>query len=376
MRQQGPASANPEHPERQERPESKEYQAAARQRRLAALHALAEQAMAANPNIPPPGATTRRTSARSAQPTRAGSARRRWLPLAGGVALALFLIVAVVAAVPSLRARAFGGIGGIGTTPVVTKPAAPDASTLYFDADVPWTTVQVDSKTVQPSLPGTGTPLHLRPGRHIISWEADPFPAKRCILTVPAATSDSCIAAFEGVAHVPGEPPAQILRLEEESSDLLANHLNPLYAAVQSALDSYSNQITPIEAGEPAYINGAPNNGSGGISDGTYSASFTFALDTQSVGSEACQLDLGTGNQNCNVMSAQCLPICSLDYAERQSLGAALPANEWVALAASFIWRNYFSSSGEPAYPQQTAFSGLVSFSDHTLLVGIRWQNG
>jgi hypothetical protein len=184
-------------------------------------------------------------------------------------------------------------------------------------------------------------------GRHLISWEAAPFPPQQCVLSSPAQTTDTCLAAFEGITYVPGEPAAEIVRLEEESDDLPQASFETLASSLETAL-SASEQASPVYRDEPLLLSG----GAGpAVANGGYTATTRIQLDSYTSSRSICQLDLVSAARNCDLVSAQCLPLCSLNYGERQSLGAALPAGWWVAIAAVSMWRAYESSDGGPAYP-------------------------
>jgi hypothetical protein len=158
------------------------------------------------------------------------------------------------------------------------------------------------------------------------------------------------------------------LRLEEESNDLPPGNFGALTAKIQTALAA-SEQGSPISSGEPVYL------GAAGVASGSYTAITRIQMDTQGYDS-ICQLDLLSETDNCDLVSNQCLPLCSLDYGERQSLGAALPPDRWVAIAAVFMWRDYASAGGGPAFTEQGLSSGEVAFDERAVLVGLRWQDG
>jgi hypothetical protein len=111
------------------------------------------------------------------------------------------------------------------------------------------------------------------------------------------------------------------------------------------------------------------------VTDGTYTATTRIQLDAQG-SRQICQLDLLSATRDCNLVATQCLPLCSLDYGERQSLGTALPADQWLAIAAVFMLRDYASTAGEPAYSEQVVSAGTVAFDNQAVLVGLYWQGG
>lgn len=344
---------------------------AARRRRLDALHTLAEQALR-SPSVvetkrevaqPENRVTTRpRRMPTAWRGSRRRRRRRRRVWRLGLVLLVLLVLVggSLTVALHALR---------LGAPPSTSERSVASVSAIYFDPDVPWTTVSVDHRSVPLGKPGEQAPFLLPAGHHIISWEAAPFPSQECVLSSPATPTDTCPAAFEGIAYIPGEPAAEIVRLGEEADGLPQATFGSLASSIQAAIDA-SAQASTVHPGEPVFLPGPA------VADGTYTATTRIQLDSQGSSRPLCQLDLLSAARDCNLVSTQCLPLCSLDYGERQSLAAALPSDEWLAIAAVSMWRDYASTAGEPAYPQQVLSSGATVFDDQAVLVGLQWQSG
>ncbi len=339
----------------------------ARERRLAMLHALAEQALQA-PAMVEPRSTAAHAQSRTTRPRRMPTSwrgsrrRRRRRARVWRVSLLLVVLLLLVGASLTFALRTLR----TGTT----ERSVASVSALYFDPDVPWTTVSVDNRSVPMGKPGEHAPYLLPAGHHLISWEAAPFPPQQCTLSSPAASTDTCPAAFEGIAYVPGEPAAEIVRLEEESDDLPPANFGGLASSIQAALTALE-QASPIQRGEPVFLGGAVGPG---VADGTYTATTTIQLDTQGSLRTICQLDLLSATHNCDLVSRQCLPLCSLDYSERESLGAALPSDQWLAIAAVSMGRDYESTDGGPEYPDGVLAEDAVAFDAQAALVGLHWQ--
>jgi hypothetical protein len=342
-----------------------------RRHRLAALHALAEQALQAPAVIEPKSggahAESRVTSIHRMPTSWRGSRRRRrrrvriWR-----VSLVVVLPLVLISGSLTFALRTLRP----GASSKTTERLVASVSALYFDPDVPWTTVSVDNRSVSMGKPGDQAPFVLPAGRHLISWEAAPFPPQQCVLSSPAASTDTCPAAFEGIAYAPGEPAAEILRLEAESNDLPQANFGGLTSSIQMALTT-SEQASPVYRGEPVFLGGLAGPG---VADGTYTATTRIQLDSAGSLRPMCQLDLLSATQDCDLVSNQCLPLCSLDFTERQSLGAALPSDQWLAIAAVSMWRDYESRDGGPEYPYGGFAGDAVAFDAQAVLVGLHWQ--
>src|SRR5262245_57939008 len=76
-------------------------------------------------------------------------------------------------------------------TPTVTEPVPIGANLVRVTLFVPWGTLHVEGQVV--GISGfRPLPVVLGRGRHQLDYQADPFPPRSCLFTVPAAVSDTC----------------------------------------------------------------------------------------------------------------------------------------------------------------------------------------
>jgi hypothetical protein len=74
-------------------------------------------------------------------------------------------------------------------TPTATVPLAPGGNLIYFDQTAPWGRLTIDGRPVVPQFGQTSS---LSRGHHSLTYEAAPWPALRCQLSVPEQQDDTC----------------------------------------------------------------------------------------------------------------------------------------------------------------------------------------
>jgi hypothetical protein len=183
--------------------------------------------------------------------TVAGSAsagRRRKLT-AAAVALALLGMLAL------LFARA-PGIGEALSqalrlpTPIPTAAPPLGANVVYVQHGLPWGTLRLDSNPVayvDTEQGYTGkelryTSLHIPPGRHQLTYRAEPFPTLRCWISAPAAQRDTCPVAIGPFRDV--QPPFAAERVLNLGGDPVHLPVSQ-QAALQEAAARYIATLTP-----------------------------------------------------------------------------------------------------------------------------------
>lgn len=145
-------------------------------------------------------------------------------------------------------------------TPTSPPPLPVGADTLVLQHTVPWGVLRVDgapvrhlgSALVPPNTQGAQLPaLTLARGRHILTYDAPPFPMLRCTVTVPAAASDSCSLGPQQTAG-PLETfgLARIVDLGATPTRLPQRQHDALVSAVAAALAAQS-PATTLAHGEP-----------------------------------------------------------------------------------------------------------------------------
>lgn len=145
-------------------------------------------------------------------------------------------------------------------TPAPPRPLPIGADTLVLRHIVPWGELRLDGVPVRhlgtalvpPNTQGAQLPaLTLARGTHSLSYVAPPFPSLRCIISVPAAPSDTCPLAPQEVAG-PLETfgLARIVDLGATPALLPQRQHDALVSAVAAALATQS-PTTTLAAGEP-----------------------------------------------------------------------------------------------------------------------------
>lgn len=125
------------------------------------------------------------------------SARQRALRVVGASGLVLLAVVLILASLPETRRTVVAFFAT--PTPTVPPPLLLYADTFYSADAVPWGVISVDGRQ-EPDLlsqpvekGGPGLPAFSLPrGRHTLDYHADPFPVLHCVVSVPAAKTDTC----------------------------------------------------------------------------------------------------------------------------------------------------------------------------------------
>jgi hypothetical protein len=170
---------------------------------------------------------------------------------AGGILGVLLLALAVlVAMAPGVRSALSAVlIGGQRATAMLTPPFAAGGDQFAVEHRVPWGSLLVDGHpapslgvVVLPQRPPTWRGLMtfaLPPGRHQVTYLADPFPPVHCTVSVPAAPQDTCPLERQGLVAtlVPDAPATRLLDLGARVERLPPTEVTALAAAIQQELD-------------------------------------------------------------------------------------------------------------------------------------------
>ncbi len=183
--------------------------------------------------------------------------RQRLLRGFGAATIALLAVAVLLASQPGTQ-RTLAAVFA-SPTPTATPPLPDSADTFYWKHSVPWGSLVVDGRvgpdlanmTVSPRLVPPVPFFTLARGRHVLEYDADPFPPLRCIVSVPAARSDTCPLA----AISPGDPlikaptNSRVLDFHATPDHLPSAESDALTQAIEKALGSSSASET-VEAGE------------------------------------------------------------------------------------------------------------------------------
>lgn len=169
--------------------------------------------------------------------------RRRAMAVVLAVAAAALALVLVLGApdqgVPLLQA--------LFATRTPTAPLAPGDDQVILENSVPWGVLrldgrQIDMPTADPSLGIPYPILQLSRGSHTIDYSAGPFPPRHCVVSVPAAVSDTCGGRANMV--IQGFP-AHSVDLRATPTNLPPDQYAALTAAVDAALTFPAGELAP-----------------------------------------------------------------------------------------------------------------------------------
>jgi hypothetical protein len=117
--------------------------------------------------------------------------RRRQLIITSAIVVLAFLVI--LGSTASVRELVSGVFIRPAPTPVPTL--APGVDLFYVQGSPPWGHLSIDGHPIA-RLPNIGVnpPLRLSRGQHTLVWQAKPFQAQSCTLSVPARyDTDSCV---------------------------------------------------------------------------------------------------------------------------------------------------------------------------------------
>ncbi len=183
--------------------------------------------------------------------------RRRPMRRLLGVALVGLLVLVTISGVivtvnPGMPGALSEMLHG---TPTPTATIGPGGDIAYYENGAPWGKLTVDNRTI--TLDNTLKPDFLARGRHTLTYRADPFPALRCIITTPAAASDTCPIDATFASRMGRQMNGnRVVDLGSTVDRLPAAQRDALVALVRGAVE-YTSPVTTVRPGEHyAGING------------------------------------------------------------------------------------------------------------------------
>jgi hypothetical protein len=151
-------------------------------------------------------------------------------------------------------------------TPTPTPPPTRTTNRFYWLHAVPWGSLSVDGQpgpdlnriTIPPGATPPVPSFTLAPGRHTLDYHADHLPTLHCIVSVPAATSDTCPLA----QPAPGDlettsDGSRILDLGAVPDQLDPPQFIGLLTAIQGALSAPTATITLAKGDHLLTANGS-----------------------------------------------------------------------------------------------------------------------
>jgi hypothetical protein len=120
------------------------------------------------------------------------SPRQRMVQLMITTSFVLLAVLVILGSTASVRELARGVFIRPTSTPVPTLP--PGANLFYVQGSPPWGHLSIDGHKVA-HLPriNVDPPLRLSPGQHTLGWQAEPFQAQSCTVSIPSRYAiDTC----------------------------------------------------------------------------------------------------------------------------------------------------------------------------------------
>ncbi|MHB8599927.1 MAG: hypothetical protein ACYDER_24355 [Ktedonobacteraceae bacterium] len=303
--------------------------------------------------------------------------RQRKISWRLSIALCLLLLIILVvpnslASVSNVTAQLYDRLA-----PPPTPTIAPGLDTFYFDMNIPWTQVSIDGRNIHIPTIGSGAPVRLSPGKHIVRWNAAPFQAQSCFVTVPVQfyLNDTCVLATDDLSSFSHAPHAQLLVLHESISTLPVSQQNVLTDVIQKALEQHDISTT-VQPGEMYF---GPKGYTSAYQPSR--ATLRFQLDTSASSSAmtAGRTSIN-GMQTYTINAEDCLILCSIPW---QLLLSSPPSSipdgvslssTWFAFAFTSQSLDYTTmNSSILAQGQPTDYGASIYFSP--VLVGIS-RNG
>lgn len=114
--------------------------------------------------------------------------------------------------------------------------SAPCARCFYFDPSIPWARISLDGQPIIAPQVGDASPLVLSAGVHTLAWQADPAPMQSCQLSVPSAPADTCRLASFTIEYAHGQPPALVVLLPADPSQVSPDQRGAVLSTMRHAL--------------------------------------------------------------------------------------------------------------------------------------------
>ncbi len=174
---------------------------------------------------------------------------------AGVVMLALLFIIGGYIPARNIVALSLDSL-----IPTPTPALAPGADLFYIQRTLSWSTVSLDGH-ILPRVPISSTPislsggqglsgyapLELARGSHRFVWYAEPFEPISCTLSVPAASTDSCLT--DDIARAPSGIYVKVITFLPSLDTLPVVLRTALIQTAQESLDALTSSET-VQPGE------------------------------------------------------------------------------------------------------------------------------
>ncbi len=265
--------------------------------------------------------------------------RRRQLAITSAiVALAVLLILGSTASVREL-------VGGVFIRPAPTPvpTLAPGVDLFYVQGSPPWGHLSIDGHPIS-RLPNIGVnpPLRLSRGQHTLVWQAKPFQAQSCTVTVPARyDKDTC--GYKATAQLVSGLFASIITFSVSLATLTGEQRIALIQAARSAIDGQQStdtvrpgELYALSPQDPECKQSSPEPLCYATAKQPLKATLSLQLDADAVANESC-----AGPQpGCTFLYQNCHLFCT------GSTPASSASQEWDVFAAVRVAWEFASLDG------------------------------
>jgi len=204
-------------------------------------------------------------------------------------------------------ARDLVTLGFASFIPTSVPPLAPGANLFYVLPTLAWSTISLDGKEI-PRLPviSSDPPLRLARGHHQFIWQAGPFDAITCMLSVPAAGTDTCLS--NDIARAPNGIYVKVITFSPSLNTLSIVPRAALIQTAQESLDTLESNAT-VERGEHFFSRQLKS--FLGTATQKLHATLRFQLDTDNTFLQPCYLQF-VGKPCAKRLIQDCRLFCSM----------------------------------------------------------------
>jgi hypothetical protein len=279
----------------------------------------------------------------------------RGMITATAMMVALLLILGSYLPIRDVVALDFAGL-----IPTPVPPLAPGSNLFYIQRTLNWSTVSLDGQEL-PDLPviSSDPPLQLARGSHQITWQAEPFEPITCTLTVPAASTDTCLS--NDIARAPNGIYVKVISFLPTLNTLSFAPRTALIQTAQESLDALESSTT-VEPGEHFFS--LKLKSFLGTAAQPLHATLRFQLDTDNRYLQPCYLEY-VGKPCAKRLIQDCRLFCST-----LTQPSASGEKGWNVFANILSHWEYTTPGGQIIAQDQPQ-----SLTEHLVALHITWDN-
>ena len=254
------------------------------------------------------------------------------------VVLAVLVILGSTASVRELVRSVF-----VRPTPTPTPILLPGVDLFYIQANPPWGHLSIDGHPVS-RLPqiAIDAPLRLSRGQHTLVWQAEPFQAQSCTVSVPPRYgTDTC--SYKATAQLNSGLTAWLITFSVSLATLPGEQRNALIQVARAVIDNWQStdtvrpgELYALSPQDPACKTSFPEPLCYVTAKQPVKATLSFQLDTDVAANESC-----AGPQpGCTFLYQNCHLFCT------GSAPASPAAQEWDVFAPVRVAWEFVTSDG------------------------------